>query len=821
MFDIFEPNNTLSTAALIDIGTYNNLTASDADWYKINAEPGTIYLAMTPTNGVDANMILYNSLGQVVGGNFQTGTENIIYHSSFSGIYYVHIASTSSATANYSFSYSKTINGSNDDSYENNDSWSTATTLTGGSASLTALKASDDDWYKVTLNSGTVGIAVSNAALFTEVFNAAGLRIADSINMGSTSLQIAVPSFGEYYISVSGGNGQSYNLKLSSQTVWSTTLNYGPIRDASISVFDIDQDGKDEIFVATSKGLDSNLNEIRPAGLICLEDDGSVKWGISFPAITGADPQTGKIYQTTSVSTSLAFSDLDGDGRIDLVVGVGGDTFGEAGSNVVGQPGDKGGVYAVDEFGHIKWFHQSLDIIGGNSNTGEGRPDGVYGSPVIFDIDNDGVKEVIYTGWDQSLWVLNGTTGVRELDIHLADTIWSTPKISDIDANGIFEILVSADITQNSDAGTSTGGIFHVISANGTQNIPGFNTPVGNSTYLNLRGKVEEQALWSSPVTGDIDGDGFLEIVYGTGNFFHDSRGSYIKVWNHDGTLKFKLNTQGRTLATPLIGDINGDGQMEIVATTLDGYCYAWDHNGNQIFATSSRSFGSTVSDPIFSSPIAIDLTGDGKMEILYAQGAQVVILDSNGHQLSSTTQRSMIFEQYKGSIVAKDINHDGAIDIISGGTTTSKDQAVVYRWDSPYSGTSENAAVARYQFHQSSTNITNFVDRFYTTVLNRNSEPSGQIYWVDSLSTGTRAGADVARGFVFSQEFTNRNLDNSAYLNTLYSAFFNRPADIGGYTDWLLKLNNGTSRSNILDGFIFSQEFKNLCGTYSILPAK
>jgi hypothetical protein len=683
------------------------------------------------------------------------------------------------------------------------------------------MKASDDDWYKVMLNSGTVGISVSDTALFTEVFNAAGSRIADSISMGSASLQVAIPSVGEYYISVSGGSGQSYNLALSSQTVWATTLNYGPIRDASISVFDIDRDGKDEIFVATSKGLDSNLNEIRPAGLICLEDDGIVKWDISFPAISGADPQTGKTYNTTSVSTSLAFSDLDGDDRIDLVVGVGGDTFGEAGSSVVGQPGDKGGVYAVDEYGHIKWFHQSLDIIGGSNNTGEGRPDGVYGSPVIFDIDNDGVKEVIYNGWDQSLWILNGTDGIRELDIHLADTIWSTPKISDIDANGTFEILASADITENLNAGTSTGGIFHVLSADGTQNITGFNTPVGNANYTNLRGKVEEQALWSSPVTGDIDGDGFLEIVYGTGNFFHDSRGSYIKVWNHDGTLKFKLDTQGRTLATPLIGDINGDGQMEIVATTLDGYCYAWDHNGNQLFAKASRSFGATVSDPIFSSPIAIDLTGDGKMEILYAQGAQVVVLDSIGNQLSSTTQRNMIFEQYKGSVVAKDIDHDGTIDILSGGTTASKDQAVVYRWNSPYSGTSENPAVARYQFHQSSTNITNFVDRFYTTVLDRNSEPSGQIYWVDSLSTGTRAGADVARGFVFSQEFTNRNLDNSAYLNTLYAAFFNRAADPGGYNDWLSKLSSGTSRSDILNGFIFSQEFKNLCGTYSIVPAK
>jgi len=821
MVDIFEPNNTQATAQLIGIGSYNNLTAADDDWYKIDVEPGVVSLSMIPTNGYDANMVLYNSAGQTIAADFSDSTENILYHASFAGTLYLKVVSTSPNAVNYTLSYSKTINASGDDAFENNDSWSKATIINSSNTTLSSLKSFDDDWYKVSLNSGVVGINVSNSALFVEVFNAAGDRVADSINTGSTSLKINVPSTGQYYIGVSGGSGQTYHLGLSSQTAWATTLNYGPIRDASISVFDIDGDGKDEIFVGTSKALDANMNEIRPAGLICLEDTGSVKWSLSFPAISGPDPQTGKTYQTTSVSTSVAFGDLDGDGSIDLVVGVGGDTFGEAGATVVGQPGDKGGVYAVDANGKIKWFHQSLDIIGGTNNTGEGRPDGVYGSPVIFDIDSDGVKEVICTGWDQSLWLLNGQTGVSERNIHLADTIWATPKIADIDANGSFEILVSADISENTHAGTTTGGIFHVISADGTQNIPGFNIPVGNPGYTNLKGKAEVQALWSSPVTGDVDGDGFLEIAYGTGNYFHDTRGSFIKVWNHDGTLKFQLNTQGRTFATPLMGDINGDGLMEIVATTLDGYCYAWDHNGKQLFATASRSFGAVASDPIFSSPIAVDLTGDGKMEILYAQGAQIVILDSSGKQLSSSTQRSMIFEQYKGSVVAKDIDHDGSIDILSGGTTASKDQAVVYRWNSPFTGSGENAVDVRYQFHQSSSNITHFVDRFYTTVLNRDSEPSGQIYWVDSLSSGIRSGADVAKGFVFSQEFTNRNLDNAAFVNTLYAAFFGRPADQGGYNGWMLKLSQGSSRSSVLDGFILSQEFKNLCGNYAIIAAK
>ena len=621
-----------------------------------------------------------------------------------------------------------------------------------------------------------------------------------------------------YYLGVSGGSGQTYNLTASSETVWATELDFGPIRDMSVTLFDIDQDGKDEIFIGTSKGLDSEFNETKPAGLVVLEDDGTIKWSVSFPAMSTPDPQTGKQYNTTSVSGAPAFSDLDGDGSYDLIVGVGADSYGEAGPDVVGQPGDKGGVYALDANGNIKWFHESLDTIGGTENVGDGRPDGVYGSAVVFDIDDDGAKEVIYGGWDQQVWVLDARTGTEELRVNMADTIWSTPRIADINGDGKFEMLVTADITSNTDAQTTTGGIFHVISADGSQNMAGWDQPVGNPAYETLRGKWEEQALWSSPVTGDLDGDGQLEIAYGTGNYFHDQRGTYIKVWEHDGTLKFKLDTTGRTFATPLITDLDGDGDKELITATLEGHIVGWDHNGQQLFSTPTLAFGTTTAQPIFSSPLAIDLTGDGKKEIIYGQGAQVMIVDYQGKQLTDTNQRSMIFGSYKGAPAVKDIDNDGKLDFISGGKASDSDNAVIYRWKSPYTSTSTDFVNDRYQFSQSTTNVTDFVERFYSTVLGRDAEAGGRLYWVDSLSAGTRTGADVARGFIFSQEFTNRNLSDTDFVNTLYTSFFNRPADTGGFNGWMEQLGQGTDRETVLNGFIYSQEFKNLCSAYSIV---
>jgi hypothetical protein len=90
----------------------------------------------------------------------------------------------------------------------------------------------------------------------------------------------------------------------------------------------------------------------------------------------------------------------------------------------------------------------------------------------------------------------------------------------------------------------------------------------------------------------------------------------------------------------------------------------------------------------------------------------------------------------------------------------------------------------------------------------------------VDSLKDGSRTGSDVAYGFVFSQEFLNQNIANEHYLDILYHAFFDRDPDSGGYNYWLAKLIAGESREEVLNGYIFAQEFANLCDAYGILPS-
>ena len=700
-----------------------------------------------------------------------------------------------------------------DDAYEPNNTQGTAKQLTTGTY---ALSAQDEDWFKIDLFSGSATFIMTPSAgdINMILYNSLNQIVAASFNSGQETINYNVVSSGTYYIQIqpqSGDPAYSLNIATSSDVVWEKTLDFGPISDVSVALYDIDNDGKDEIFVGTSKYLDASQNEIRPAGLICLEDDGTIKWTRTFPAITDTDVQTGKTYNTTSVSTAPFFANIDDDPEMEILVGVGaGYAPVSAGALIVGQPGDKGGLYALEHDGSIKWFHESMDVIGGSGNVGDNRPDGVYGSPIVYDIDNDGAREVIYNSWDQRTWILNAKTGAVKNKIHMYDTIWSTPAIADVNNDGKEEILITADITANAEVGTQTGGIFHVVTHNGVQNIAGFNASVAKPTYQELRGKYEDQALWSSPVFADIDKDGSIEIVYGTGNYL-PATGEYIRVWNHDGTEKFKLNTIGKTFATPLIADINNDGNLDIVAVTLEGYVYAWDKNGNEIFNTRIDS------NAIFSSPIAVDINNDNKLEIIYTSGAQITIIDSTGNRVNSPL--SMINQFYKGSPAIKDIDKNGVLDLISGGTTASKDQAVVYRWK--LTGSSTTAKVGRYQYIGTRTNIESFVSRFYQQVLNRAADPSGLNDWTEKLATGAYGGADIARGFIFSSEFTSRNLDDLGFVTVLYNAFFNRPPDTAGQDKWLTALASGTSKFDVLDGFLYSLEFSNLSKSYNIKPIK
>ncbi len=109
------------------------------------------------------------------------------------------------------------------------------------------------------------------------------------------------------------------------------------------------------------------------------------------------------------------------------------------------------------------------------------------------------------------------------------------------------------------------------------------------------------------------------------------------------------------------------------------------------------------------------------------------------------------------------------------------------------------------------------FVDRLYQEVLGRNADPNGKADWIDRVMTKGKTGADIALGFLFSPEFLNKNMDNGDFLEILYKVFFDRKSDPAGKADWLNRMANGWTKSQVIWGFINSTEWANVCLKYGI----
>ncbi len=112
---------------------------------------------------------------------------------------------------------------------------------------------------------------------------------------------------------------------------------------------------------------------------------------------------------------------------------------------------------------------------------------------------------------------------------------------------------------------------------------------------------------------------------------------------------------------------------------------------------------------------------------------------------------------------------------------------------------------------------VKGFVERLYQNVLYRTPDPEGLENWSQILKCGEKTGSEVVEGFIFSEEFLNRNVSNEEYVDVLYRTCMNREGDPEGRQDWIDCLQIGFSRTYVLKGFMESQEFSEICLTYGI----
>ena len=110
------------------------------------------------------------------------------------------------------------------------------------------------------------------------------------------------------------------------------------------------------------------------------------------------------------------------------------------------------------------------------------------------------------------------------------------------------------------------------------------------------------------------------------------------------------------------------------------------------------------------------------------------------------------------------------------------------------------------------------FVERLYVVALGRASEPEGKEFWCTHVGNGDLTGAECANEFLLSKEFNERYLDDENFLKVLYGTFFNRKAeeDKEGFNFWMNSLKTD-GRATVVDCFINSQEWCNVCASYGV----
>ena len=135
-----------------------------------------------------------------------------------------------------------------------------------------------------------------------------------------------------------------------------------------------------------------------------------------------------------------------------------------------------------------------------------------------------------------------------------------------------------------------------------------------------------------------------------------------VRAGNGDGSFNtsYSVSTSLADLTNALVADVNGDGNLDIVAVT-DGTAYVFPGHGDFTFGTPA-----TLTTGVLPLDGAIaDLNGDGRQDIVLANHEGHSISIFLNHGALTFTAADMPLDMSANDVVARDLNGDGKVDLV------------------------------------------------------------------------------------------------------------------------------------------------------------